>query len=136
MSKSPLDVPEYLRIALLVVKEQTIPSLRRSGGDGHADALETVLMALSEAHDEISDLRDRWACVECGRTPDGGESGDLYVSICHGCHRCMSCAEPMCTICGDVTGTRERAIDLYATLRRVQKAIEPYRPTDDPEAKR
>lgn len=76
-----------------------------------------------EAQAEVERLRERWACVECGRTPDGGRSGDLYVSICYGCHRCMACAEPMCTICGDAEGTRMRAGDLLAEVERLEGLI-------------
>jgi len=71
--------------------------------------------------DDLENLRERWACVGCGRTPDGGKSGDIYVSICHGCHRCNACAEPMCTICGDEIGLRQRAIDLKAQLAEARE---------------
>ena len=54
---------------------------------------------------EIANLQERWACVKCGRTPDGGKSGELYVAICHSCHRCNSCADLTCTTCGGLDQT-------------------------------
>lgn len=59
----------------------------------------------AELREEILNLQDRWACVVCGRTPDGGKSGDCYVSICHSCHRCNVCADLTCTTCGGLAQT-------------------------------
>ncbi len=42
--------------ALRVVREQTIPALRGSGGDGHAEAIEAVLAQLAEARETIGNL--------------------------------------------------------------------------------
>jgi hypothetical protein len=74
---------------------------------------------------EIESLRERWACVECGRTPDGGKSGDLYISICHGCHRCVEHAEPTCTVCAyDTEGMRLRNRDLLVENAALRAQVE------------
>jgi len=87
--------------------------------------LDKALLKNAELGEEIESLRERWACVECGRTPDGGKSGDLYISICHGCHRCMEHSEPTCTVCAyDTEGMRLRNRDLLVENAALRAQVE------------
>jgi hypothetical protein len=76
---------------------------------------------IMDLEEEVKNLRERWACVECGRTPS--DSGDLYRQVCHACHRCMECAEPTCTICGDAIGMRLRIADLRRENKSLKKEL-------------
>ena len=53
--------------AIRVVRDQTIPALRGSGGDGHAEALEVILSEV-----------ERLKVVEADARSDDGCSGDGY----------------------------------------------------------
>jgi hypothetical protein len=48
-----------------VLREQTVPALRGSGGDGHADAIEAVLAELAELRAGLM-IPGLQACVTCG----------------------------------------------------------------------
>ena len=73
---------------------------------------------VEEQRHEIENLREHWACVECGKKPS---DNSMYNAVCHSCHRCPECAEPMCTICGDGEGMRLRNRDLLAKVEELTR---------------
>jgi cell division protein FtsB len=110
------------------MREDQLPSelsdlaAAEAGIDAQREEIEGLQSENAALREEIESLRERWACVECGRTPDGGKSGDLYISICYGCHRCVEHAEPTCTVCAyDTEGMRLRNRDLLVQLEQAEE---------------
>ena len=66
--------------AIRVVRDQTIPALRGSGGDGHADALEVVLS-------EVERLRAQPSVVICLEERALGNGGCGACALCCKEHR-------------------------------------------------
>ncbi len=71
------------------------------------------------------ELSKRMACVNCGEEPH--PDSELYSTVCPSCRMCFSCCEPMCPTCGDLDGTKQRAIDLRNENQRLIAEVERLR---------
>ncbi len=97
----------------------TVPPLLPQTGEARLRELETLV---EWQGDELS---KRMACVNCGEEPH--PDSELYSTVCPSCRMCFSCCEPMCPTCGDLDGTKQRAIDLRNENQRLIAEVERLR---------